>query len=998
MEFFAVIGLIMICLVFVTPIVALIALHRSKEAIERGTDLCKRLDRLSGRVDRLDQAGAAKRPPMGGPSTADGRSGSATPKRTADPKPQPASKPAPKPEPATEPKPKPEPVPTPQPKPTSMPAATRPKRAAALDAIIARTDPAAVAPTAVPPPTLGATPMSSTASSDPDDTGSPPSPDPSPSAGSEATRPTTASTTTREADRSTPTPPPTQPPPADKGHADDDPPTRRNWEWLLGTRGLTWAGIVILFLSFAFFLGHAIKSGWIGPEMRVIGVAIAGGALLGGGWWALRAKMAALGQGLLSGGIATWYLTVCAAYKPGMMVVDQALIGPGTAFTLLFMVVAIGLGIALRWNMQLISLAALIGGFAAPVLTSTGSGNQHLLFGYLLMLDAGVIGAALYRRWRALDLTAFAGTAILFAAWFAKYHPAPGAPWSTLVWLGAIGATFAVLPLLPHWRARSPVAPERIALSLGNIAFTFGYAALLLSPAHNGVLAALCFGAAAGYQGLGRYTMRRCGHDERLRHGINAISLMLGTLGLFYLLPVNAVATGWAVEAVLLVALGYRYGYAPARAVAPAVWGLALIRTLWELPIAPAGAAWLWHPAALHLLALPLAAIAIAVVHRRHEHDAGALDRLVAAGATVLAAVGLCVIGWHDWSRVYPSLTGPGVWGGAQWQIALGALVPAMVGLLALVAERLRPCQLHRYIAAGGTGLGLLLAVAAALVQPETWPLVNPHTVIAATASAALSWLCWRHWPRLLPVPGLAFALLVGMDLALWFGHDLGPAVSAGWFAFGPLAYAAVIAATTAHHHDRTALAFGAWAWVGAVLALGISYTDAWPDALPVLNLRAAAALIAVALPLWAARLLTPDARAHLAPSLATAAAIWGLAVFSCEVPLWCLRELDPAEAVDAARFALSASWLAYAALLLAVGFARRIRAARLSALALFALCAGKLLLIDLAGTETLVRIGSFCATGLVLIGASWLYHKLERRLDDAPETETDHATAEGSA
>ena len=41
-----------------------------------------------------------------------------------------------------------------------------------------------------------------------------------------------------------------------------------------------------------------------------------------------------------------------------------------------------------------------MGGFAAPLLVSTGSGNHVALFGYYLVLDLGIAAVAWYRTWR----------------------------------------------------------------------------------------------------------------------------------------------------------------------------------------------------------------------------------------------------------------------------------------------------------------------------------------------------------------------------------------------------------------------------------------------------------------------------------------------------------------------------------------------------------------------------------------------------------------------
>jgi len=170
--------------------------------------------------------------------------------------------------------------------------------------------------------------------------------------------------------------------------------------------------------------------------------------------------------------------------------------------------------------------------------------------------------------------------------------------------------------------------------------------------------------------------------------------------------------------------------------------------------------------------------------------------------------------------------------------------------------------------------------------------------------------------------------------------------------------------------------------WFVAALPVAGSWAAGGiPAALPVLNVRGLVAIGLTLVPLAALLVARRRNRSgDLPTTLGIAAGAMGLVVASCELPLHILRVWgEPAQA----RLALTLGWLGYATLLLVGGFAARMRPARLAALALFALTAAKLLLVDLADQDTLVRIVGFCVTGLVLIAASWLYHRLERALDD---------------
>lgn len=87
--------------------------------------------------------------------------------------------------------------------------------------------------------------------------------------------------------------------------------------------------------------------------------------------------------------------------------------------------------------------------------------------------------------------------------------------------------------------------------------------------------------------------------------------------------------------------------------------------------------------------------------------------------------------------------------------------------------------------------------------------------------------------------------------------------------------------------------------------------------------------------------------------------------------------QYDPASQAAA----LSVLWGLFASGLMASGFLWRRPAYRLAAMALFTMTLLKVFLFDMANVQTPYRIVSFLTLGLLLIGASYLYHKFRDRL-----------------
>lgn len=82
----------------------------------------------------------------------------------------------------------------------------------------------------------------------------------------------------------------------------------------------------------------------------------------------------------------------------------------------------------------------------------------------------------------------------------------------------------------------------------------------------------------------------------------------------------------------------------------------------------------------------------------------------------------------------------------------------------------------------------------------------------------------------------------------------------------------------------------------------------------------------------------------------------------------------------------LSIAWGLYAIALLIGGFQYKWRGLRLAALALIGVTLLKLILLDMADLAPLYRIFAFLAVGLLMIGASYLYHRVEKRRQAADQ------------
>ena len=217
--------------------------------------------------------------------------------------------------------------------------------------------------------------------------------------------------------------------------------------WLFGGNTVLRVGVVLLFLGLAFLLRYATEGVVVPIELRYAGVAAAAIGLLGLGWW-LRLRNSNYGLMLQGTGIAVLYLTVFAAMRL------HPLIDPSAALGLLVAVTVFSAILAITQDALGLACAAALGGFAAPILTSTGAGNHVALFSYFALLNAGILAIAWFKAWRLLNLIGFVGTFGIGFAWGMRSYT-PELLWSTepflivffLMYL-AIGLLFARRKLL----------------------------------------------------------------------------------------------------------------------------------------------------------------------------------------------------------------------------------------------------------------------------------------------------------------------------------------------------------------------------------------------------------------------------------------------------------------------------------------------------------------------------------------------------------------------
>jgi len=191
-----------------------------------------------------------------------------------------------------------------------------------------------------------------------------------------------------------------------------------NWERFLGVKLFAWIGGLALFLGVAFFIKYSFENNLISPQTRISCGYLFALMLMVGGLLLSRERHVVTVQTLCATSTLILYANTFAAHA------YYKFIGPTPAFILMALITVTAFLLALRLDGQVIAVLGLLGGFLTPPLLSTGVDNPLGLFGYLAVLDAGLIAVALRKRWHYLVLLAALLTIGMEIGWVLRFFEA----------------------------------------------------------------------------------------------------------------------------------------------------------------------------------------------------------------------------------------------------------------------------------------------------------------------------------------------------------------------------------------------------------------------------------------------------------------------------------------------------------------------------------------------------------------------------------------------
>ena len=312
-------------------------------------------------------------------------------------------------------------------------------------------------------------------------------------------------------------------------------------------------GVIISFIGVSFLLKYAIDRELmvIPLEFRLLAVAAAGLALVVVGW-RLRERARVYALSLQGGGVGILFLTIFTALQLWQ------LLPAALAF---FMLVALALltgALAVLQNSRSLVILGVVGGFLAPILTSTGQGSHVVLFSYYLVLNGAILGIAWFRAWRELNLVGFVFTFLIGSLWGYQYYR-PELLGSTQPFLVLSFLFYQAIAIL--YALRQP--PERLGIVDGTLVFgtpviVFALQAALVDGIEYGLAISAAI-AAVFYALTATWLFRnKDAYLRLLTESFIALAVAFATLAIPLALDARWTSAAWALEGAALVWVGVR--------------------------------------------------------------------------------------------------------------------------------------------------------------------------------------------------------------------------------------------------------------------------------------------------------------------------------------------------------------------------------------------------------------------------------------------------------
>ncbi len=329
-----------------------------------------------------------------------------------------------------------------------------------------------------------------------------------------------------------------------------------NLEEKIGSKIFSIIGIIALVLGVSIGVKYAIDKDLINETGRLVLGYAAGIVLLDLSFF-YKKRYGVFSAVLLSGAMAIMYFTTFLGYS------YYHKYPAAVAFLVMAVFTAFTVFAAHVYNYEIIALIGLVGGYALPPLLSTGSGEIQYMFGFMLLLNLGVLALSFLKYWKFVNHVAYGLTWLIFASWMLVAYKAEVYFWRTICFSTAFYLLFYLSFIAYKLFRNKPFSAWDIVLVLSNslIYFGVGYNALTVGHEVNYTRyqGLFCVFNALVHLVFAFVCSRRELADKSIFHVILAMVISFLTIAVPIQLDGNAVTLVWITEMLVLLWMWKRF-------------------------------------------------------------------------------------------------------------------------------------------------------------------------------------------------------------------------------------------------------------------------------------------------------------------------------------------------------------------------------------------------------------------------------------------------------
>ncbi len=574
-----------------------------------------------------------------------------------------------------------------------------------------------------------------------------------------------------------------------------------------------------------------------------------------------------------------------------------------------------------------------------------------------------------------------------------------------LGWLGVFFAVYLVLPLLYQLLKKASTYKEDVLLVLSNAVITFYYLWTILFANYRTELAFCAVGLCVVHLVMMAIVSKRMPADINARLALLAIGLFFLTIAIPLYFRMYSVAMAWSCEAVVLLIIALRYRSTLTQVASAAAFILSILRLMWQLPLHSAAFKLVFNEAFGSWLFVAIMLYFAHILYRSNLELPEELKKYLAqvfyatAGIVLLAAMTM-EWNWHCRYNLAVNI---------ESYASKGQMVIFTIMMLLFVLRPLYP--------KGKLSMALgLIFVAAGSISAivAVWHLHNAKftafanvdfmLVLGFIAAVLIYHIKYRFFPddkEILTdtlseiLYGLAGAMLLFAICAEWYYYCEYNVISksGSYVAKGLAVIFAVMMPVFVMRPLSPKGVVGRL--LAAILAAGGSifiinaFTSFHTNSFTIFgNIDFAIAMVFVASIFAVSLVCRRQKEEKYSKEFSAFLGILGVVVLwvlmTQEIyEFWYCKNRYAGEVANwnfLANMYISVMWAVYAFVLMLVGFWKNIGIMRYMSLGLFALLLGKVFIFDMATVKSVYRVAAFMATGITLVGVSYLYQYLRKK------------------